>query len=250
MRLGRTVLVLLGAALALAGFGAVVVGSVLLWSYGTQRDAGGFLLSGVNQFSSSGYAVTSTSVDLHAKPGQLVWLRGRDLTAVRLEAARTDEGPVFVGIAPRADVDRYLRGVTHDRLTDVQLVPFEARYDQVLGGHPPVAPTRVAIWVRSAVGRGTQQVTWQVQPGQWAAVVMNADGRPSVVADVAVGVKSPVVLPTAVAVTSVGVIVLSLGVGLLLLATRRRARVDWAEPYRPPGDEEPSPATSGGARRP
>ncbi|REF38104.1 hypothetical protein [Thermasporomyces composti] len=248
MRLGRTVLVFLAAVVALSGFGAVVVGSVLLWSYGTQRDADGFLFGGVNQFSSAGYAVTSTSVDLHAKPGELVWLPGQDLTAVRIDVARTDDGPVFVGIAPRPDVDRYLRGVTHDRITDVRLLPFEARYDQVLGGHQPESPTRVGIWIRSEAGRGTQQLTWQVQPGQWTVVVMNADGRPGVSADVAVGVKSPLVLPVAVAVASVGVIVLSLGVGLLLLATRRRARADWTEPYRPPSDGEPSPATTGRAR--
>lgn len=240
MRLGRTTLVVVGAVLALVGFGAVVAGSVVLWSYGTQRDAGGFVLGGANQYDSSGYALTSTAVDFHAKPDELVWLRGSDLTAVRINAARTDGGPVFVGLAPRVDVDRYLRGVAHDRVTEVRLVPFDVRYDEVMGGHQPELPTHVGFWARSAAGRGTQQLTWQVQPGQWSLVVMNADGRAGVAAEVSVGVKSPVVLPTAVSVASLGITILSLGVGLLLIATRRKARVDWAEPYRPTGPYQPT----------
>ena len=50
---------------------------------------------------------------------------GVDAT-VKVRVRSTAGGPVFVGVAPAADVDRYLSGAAYDELVDVRLSPLRA----------------------------------------------------------------------------------------------------------------------------
>ena len=47
---------------------------------------------------------------------------------------------LFFGIGPASDVERYLDGVEHDIVVDVEVDPFEVEYRHVLGDRTPEPP--------------------------------------------------------------------------------------------------------------
>ncbi len=123
--------------------------------------------------------------------------------------------PVFVGIAPRAEVAAYLTDVEHSELISVSFAPFRATYRTVPGSRTPEPPGRQTFWAVSAEGAGTQQVEAALQSGNWVVVVMNADASPQVAADLTAGVRSTLLGPITAGLI-VGTIVL-LGAGVALL---------------------------------
>ena len=46
------------------------------------------------------------------------------------------------------------------------------------------------FWSREGDGRGRQTLTWPVQKGNWAVVIMNADGTAGIETPVSVGAKA------------------------------------------------------------
>ncbi len=210
----------LGVVVIVASFGVVIAGSVMLWGHVTQRDGHGFLDSQPNRYLTQTYAVTSDDVDLKARPSAVGWIPPQRLAEVRIRADRADGGAVFVGIGPRAQVERYLSRSAHARIADTRLVPFDVLYDQTGGSRGPEQPARQSFWAASASGPGSRQVSWEPKPGEWSVVVMNADASRGVVADLAVAVRAPVLLPMAVAAMALGVLIGALGAVLLVLAAR------------------------------
>ena len=63
-RVGGIVLVVIGCLLGLLTLGLLGGGSVLMWANQTQRDASGYLTTGTDRLSGSGYALASTNVDI------------------------------------------------------------------------------------------------------------------------------------------------------------------------------------------
>ena len=82
---------------------------------------------------------------------------------------------MFVGIGRAADVDRYLDGVEHDVVTDLD--HRDPDYSRRAGGAPAAPPGAETFWVASATGSGEQTLDWEPEDGDWRVVVMNADGR-------------------------------------------------------------------------
>ena len=215
---GRIVLTVAGAILIVISLGLGAVGGFLTWAYGTQRDANGFFTSRTEHFETLTYAVTSPRVDLGAKPGS--GDRGvdlGDLATVRLTVTSSTASPVFVGIGPQGDVDRYLADVAHAEVDRVRLRPFRADYSVQSGGAPRVSPGRLQFWAASAQGAGTQRLEWKLESGRWAVVIMNADGSRGVGADVAVGVKANWVLPVAFGLLGGFSLLLVIGAVLLVV---------------------------------
>jgi hypothetical protein len=66
---------------------------------------------------------------------------------------------IFVGIAPQAQVDAYLRGVAHDEVTDFEVDPFAVSTARQPGSAMPEAAAQEVIWTESAGGSGRQTVT-------------------------------------------------------------------------------------------
>lgn len=203
---GRIALTVIGAVLIVLALALGAVGSVLVWAHATQRDADGFFTSDSERLETVAHAITSDEIDLGVRPG------GRerrfdlgDLATVRLTIDPQTETPVFVGIGPEDDVDRYLDGVAHAEITDVDHDPFRVSYEFVEGGEPAARPGDEEFWVASVEGSGGQTLEWELESGQWAVVAMNADGSAGVSLDASVGVKAGWVLPA--------------GVGLLVAAT-------------------------------
>jgi hypothetical protein len=245
MRPGKIVLLVVGVILALVAFGFLVGGGSLVWAYSTQRDAAGYFTTDAETLASRSYAVTSQSIELGAKPGD--WFP-HGIATVRIEA--TSSAPIFVGIGPRDAVDQYLRDVAHDVLTDVRVTPFEATYRHVGGSVSPAAPGEQSFWAARASGAGKRTLRWDVESGRWTVVLMNANASPGVDARVAVGARSPVLLPIGLGLLIFGLL---LGVGAAAMviagsvvagreatATVPSERVHGAYPVRLDGRLDPS----------
>src|SRR5215212_8598733 len=54
------------------------------------------------------------------------------------------------------------------------------RTEAVSGDRAPADPAGEDIWSASTSGTGTQSLEWDIEDGDWSAVVMNADGSPGV----------------------------------------------------------------------
>jgi len=117
-------------------------------------------------------------------------------------AAAPSDAPLFVGIAPSADVDAYLRGAPIDVIQQIDW-PGAARTEPVAGSRSPAPPTDQTFWAIS--DRGTSpSLHWVATPGDWTLVVMRADAAPSL----------DVTLSGSVTIGSLGAV----GIALLLVA--------------------------------
>ena len=191
----KTVLFSLGVLGAVVATAAGVGGAALAWTHTTQRDGSGFYSTSAKPLHTASQALVATDIDLGADPGGADRLPGfvRDITT-RVRATSTNGKPVFVGIARRADVDAYLTGAAHDRIGDVDFSPFQVDYRQVPGDRRVAPPASQSFWVASASGVGARSAMWDVDDGQWAVVVMNADASDGVSADVSVGARTGLLL--------------------------------------------------------
>jgi hypothetical protein len=219
-RPAQIALIVTGAITGLLAVGLLAVGGVALWGE-SEKDGDGYLSTDSHHFAASSHALASESLDVDLDGAG--WLMDReDVGDVRLEVApRTDE-PVFVGIAPTDEVSRYLSGVAHTSVSDVDSWPFETSYDErtVAGDRRPAAPGKQPIWAASAQGAGTQTLHWDVEDGDWSVVVMNADGSRGVEAEVEAGAKVPFLAEIGWTAAGTGAILLIVAAGLLVLAIR------------------------------
>ncbi|ELT44951.1 DUF4389 domain-containing protein [Arthrobacter nitrophenolicus] len=196
-----------GATVLAAGVVASVVGSV-------QGD--GYLTSGTARLSVGSHALTSPRIDAVGEgvPPRLPF----DVGTLRLRASSVDPGrEIFLGIAPQEDVERYLSGVHHSELLEVDSRPFRAEYRDVPGTGSPAPPREQQFWSASVAGAGEQELTWDLAAGSWAIVIMNADGSTGVDAQVQAGFRSDLIRPAATGLLVGGAVALAIGIPLLIL---------------------------------
>lgn len=206
-----------GAVTAALGVGALALGGVLIGVNASQRDADGFYDAEGGALTTPTRALVSHDLDVHDGPG---WLLSR-LGDVRVTTTGARDGPVFVGVGRRRDVDAYLAGVAHE-VTD-----FDGRTDHAPAITPgtavPAPPASQTFWARSSSGTGTRTVVWPVEEGDWAAVVMNTDGSASVRTDTRVAISTDVALWAGSGLLLIGAGLA--GAGTVLIASgRSRAR--------------------------
>jgi hypothetical protein len=215
---GRVLSVVGAAVLAAASLAALAVGALALWGNG-QRDRDGFINTDREPVSTRSYALTSD--DMTIDTGIPRWvLDDNDYSRVRLSVQSRDDKPVFVGVAPTAEVNRYLRGVAHATVTDLDSSPFRVTYDERGGSKHPLTPAGSRIWTASAHGTGVQHLDWHVRDGSWTIVVMNADGSPGVHTQVSAGARLSFLAPLGWTALGGGLILLVGAGGLLYLAVR------------------------------
>jgi hypothetical protein len=223
------------------GFGvaATLVGVVLVFGaigpLTERRDADGYYMSELFMVGRPSHAIVTGDIDL---------LRGRyetvvessvvlafvgDPAEVRMQGIASEPNALFMGIAASTAVEEYLGGVARDEITaweadradilDVEYRVYEGTVP------PPGAPGTAGFWETSATGTGMQTLDWTIEPGDWTVVVMNADGSPGVMAELAFGAAPSDSVGTIVWTTfTLGIILLIGGVGLLYFALRRRGR--------------------------
>ena len=212
MKTGSVVMLVIGTLLALLGLGIVSGGIALAWA-NSQQQANGFIETPTRSFSVDTYALTSPPSETGTEVDTGVPV---EVATVRLRAASGTGGDIFIGVAPQADVDRYLSGVNHTQLRDLSFTPFRAEYRDVAGSTPPAPPGDQAFWAVSASGPGEQRISWDIRTGDWAVVVMNADASPGVDVALRAGARSGLLGPLALGLFLGGGFLLLIGVLLVV----------------------------------
>ncbi|MDH4278309.1 MAG: DUF4389 domain-containing protein [Acidimicrobiia bacterium] len=219
MRATRIIALVVGTLLGLVASLLLVSGTVLAGTYAA-RDDDGFVDVGLDPLVSPNVAVTAEEIDLRSEPGTPDWIIDALDTDVRLRVTAIDgDRPIFVGVAPEADLDGYLAGVAHDEIREID-ENLSARFRTRSGTERVGPPTDEDFWAASATGDGTQELVWEATSGRWAVAVMNADGSPGVNADVDVGIRSAALLPVALGLLVAGVFMIA-GAVMLIVAGGR-----------------------------
>lgn len=207
------IMLVLGILITLPGLAALAGGAVASAVGSVQGD--GFLTSGTSRFSVNSFALTSPRADAIGEdvPGRLPF----DIGTLRLRVnSVSPDKPVFIGIGPQADVEQYLSGVHHSELLNIRQRPFRAEYRDVPGGNPASPPADQRIWTASVAGPGEQELTWNITPGTWEVVVMNADASSGIDVQAQAGFRSDLIRPAATGLLVGGLIALVIGIPLII----------------------------------
>src|SRR5205823_255065 len=153
MRPGKIVLLVAGVLIGLVGLG-LASGGVLLLVAASQREAAGYFATDTQRLSTPTYALVSHLPVVVGDRQGSEWLH--DLATIRVRATATGGTPIFVGIAPRDDVDRWLAGVAYDEVTDVASGRSSVSYRSHPGTHPATAPAAQGFWTASSSGAAPQ----------------------------------------------------------------------------------------------
>ena len=215
-RAGHVVMVVLGA--LLVGFGLAVTGAVApLEAALFQQRNGGFVTSPNERYQVDTYAITSQRLDVVLDGGLPAADRAGAVATVMLRAASSNPGQsVFIGIGPQADVASYLADVDHSELAQLRFNPFQATYQDHRGSQQPALPSAQDFWAVSAQGPGVQEIQSDLRNGNWAVVVMNADGSRPVAVDLQAGVRSRFLAPVTWGTLVVGLALLAVGIPLVV----------------------------------
>ena len=119
MKAGRIVLIVIGALLALLGFGLLAGGAGALVGYATQRDDDGFFRTPEVRLATPTYAIVSDRIDLETRPGPTAAHRpGRaGHGQAGRGAGRGDAGVRRHRAEP--EVAAYLGDVSRDQIRDI-----------------------------------------------------------------------------------------------------------------------------------
>jgi hypothetical protein len=230
MRSRHIAALVIGCLLALPGIGMLLGGAALGGIYTFGRDDAGYF-STSQRLQTNTVATTIEDVLLDIDPLSQRWVNERLGVDVRVRVTPTDpQQEVFVGIGPADDVDAYLQGTAHDEITRIERgLP---RYVRASGDDEIAAPTEQDFWTVQDTGTGTREVTWELAKGNWALVIMNADGSPGVAVSAALAAHAGFFLPLAWTLIGIGLLVTLIAALLIAYAVRHR------EPG-PPGVAEP-----------
>ena len=75
-------------------------------------------------------------------------------------------------------------------MSGLNYYPFQVSYDHIGGDAPNRAPVDESFWAKSSTGTGNLALDWKPRPGNWRAVLMNADGTRGVTAAMQFGART------------------------------------------------------------
>ena len=179
----RWPLIMISILAGLIGFPLAVGGAAILIGQFALRDADGYYASTDYALSSAGSAVVLD--DLHLDLDQAGAAETSRYLSVRVRVRAADGGPVFVGLARQSDLDEFLAGVAHDRVTDIRRQSIDLQ--TIPGRVPADRPAEHTFWIASSSGTGEHELMVPVQPGRWAVVAMNPDGSAGLSVQTAAG---------------------------------------------------------------
>jgi hypothetical protein len=217
---GRVVRLMFGSLallVALALIGGAIAG---IFGLENNRDATGYFVTHTHHYQTSSYALSTERLNVGSVSGALE----TGLLRLRISATSTDAAkPLFIGIARTEDVARYLARVQHDELRDISFDPFKVDYRRIGTGAPRALPSTQGFWQTSAIGTGTQTISWPVKRGQWSAVVMNANGSRNVSVNAQLAAHLAGAWWFVAAFIALGALSLAGGIALLRSGARRMA---------------------------
>jgi hypothetical protein len=177
--------------------GAVIGGSILATVGAVMALGGGAVLavtgtdntyeSGHHDVSTPTSALVSDIANIHGT-NEVTDVIGHPRVKISSDAVQNGP-PVFVGVAHKADVDRYLAGAEIDKVNDIDT---DLTLDKELrpGTVKPKPPATQSFWVEKSSGR-TASIDWKIKDGNYRIVVMNADGTKGVATQTKAGVAFP-----------------------------------------------------------
>lgn len=231
MRFARA---LAGMLLLVIGIAALVAGGAL-WVVARYADPDGDFHARFEPVRTTGHAVVVTDV---------AGLLRRDAPFVRAGSnrlrlsARTADGPAFLGLAPTAEVRRWLGDAPYATVGRVAVTrgALPVRLDPVDGtapAAPPAGPIGRAFWVREGIG----VLEWdpaEFDDRSLSLVLMRPDGRADVSVDVRADLRAAWLTPARWALPPAGVLLAGLAVLLLGRPPRPREVVFVVEPDQVP----------------
>ncbi|WP_330475249.1 DUF4389 domain-containing protein [Terrabacter sp. C0L_2] len=243
---------IIGCLLIVPGLGLLLGGAGLGITYAVARDSAGYLTFSMPDLSSSSPALTTADAVVATSSDVPFWVLDRLEFDVRLTATPLEPGKtVFLGIAPAGSLSTYLSGVAHDQVVGITDPRTGGQRSAVLRATPGAAtapaPTTQTFWTASATGPGQQQLTWRVTGGQWAAVIMNADGSSGVAVASSIGVRAGFLLPMAFIMLGLGLVISGVAVALIIIGASGSRPSSYT---RPPGSPTPVSAAAGGPGQP
>ncbi|GAA1750968.1 DUF4389 domain-containing protein [Kocuria aegyptia] len=246
MKAGHWVLLILGVVLSLLGLGSAIGGAVLAGADAAQSEDR-YLTGDTERYQTTGYALTSPSVVIDPGEAGMPGVPAvEELASVQVRVTPViPDQEIFVGIAEASDVSAYLQDVPQTSLGNASWSSPGGRglswtdddelLQQPTGTRTPADPTAQDFWATYASGTGTQEITFDLQPGQWSLVVMNTDSTRPVWVDLQAGARTELLGPFGAGLLIAGLIGLVVGLPLLLLGTRGLGRdIDPATRQDPP----------------
>jgi hypothetical protein len=210
--------------------GAVIGGSILATVGAVMALGGGGLLAVAgtdNTFETGHHDVSTPTTALVSDVANIEGTNevtdaiGHPRVTISSDAVRNDQ-PVFVGVAHKADVDRYLAGAEVDKVNDIDTDPFTLDKKRRPGTVKPKPPTTQSFWVAKSSG-STASIDWKVKDGNYRVVVMNADGSKGVATQTKAGLEIPHLSTISLITMLIGLGVGGGGVALLALGGRKNA---------------------------
>ena len=168
----RIVSIVAGSVLCLFALTSVAGGVWALWKDRVDRDSQGYVSFGSTDLRTGQYAIVG---DL--KGDGPSWLYGKSIIGdTRVRATSQSPQRLFIGIARKADVFDYLRGVGYATIYSFEVTDKTTHP----GSAPQSAPSSKSIWAASTQGTGEQTLLWTPRDGDWSIVFMNADASANV----------------------------------------------------------------------
>jgi hypothetical protein len=193
-----------------------------LWKDRADRDGQGFVTFGTADLRTEQYAIVG---DLRGDGPS--WLYGPTVLGdARVRATSRADQPLFIGIARKDDVSRYLGGAGY-----ATIYSFEVSADGTHpGGAPSGPPSRESIWAASTQGAGAQTLLWTPRAGDWSVVFMNADAGANVDVRGDASAKLPVLPWLAGGLLIIGGTTGLIGAWVLVRGIRRGSHAPRSEP--------------------
>ncbi|MBO0907289.1 DUF4389 domain-containing protein [Arthrobacter sunyaminii] len=219
MRTGRIVMFVIGCLLMLIGLG-LAVGAAAVGIFNAGQGDDRYLSVPEEVYEVDSYALIVPDLEVNG-------VRSDDQVATLLvQGEPTQSGQeLFIGIGPSDEVDRYLLDVQYSELQEVDFRPFRAEYEEVNGTRAPAPPVEQGFWAAASSGTGEQSLEWNLDEGDWSAVVMNADGSRPVSAELQVGARSELLQPVTWILLISSIVFLVAGIALVVIGSsglRRR----------------------------
>src|SRR3954447_9817991 len=206
--IGGGLLATVGAAIALGAGGILALGG-----------SDGTFNSGHRDLSTKTTALVSEPAKLNGTK-DLTDVLGQPSVRISADSVRSDRN-VFIGIGPKAQVDRYLAGAPIDTVHDFSVEPWNLDKTAREGTAKPKPPATQSFWVAKSAG-STAAIDWKVRDGNWRVVVMNADGTRGVATMSEFEVQIPHLATIALIALIAGLVALAGGIALIAMRSRRR----------------------------
>jgi hypothetical protein len=215
---GRVIGLVFASIGGLIGLALLIGGIAVIAAFAFGRDDDGYFNTDRKQLRSATYAITAEDIDLGAD--EVDWAPNGILGKVRVQVE--GKRPVFVGIGPDADVDRYLGDVARDQLADFH--GHNPELDLHRGRERPRPPGKQGFWVAQSEGSGERAVRWDAEFGRWTVVVMNADASRGINVEADAGVKLGWAIWVGLGMLVIGLLMTAGAVIVIVLMSRHRGR--------------------------